>query len=78
MEYPKKKVFSFPKSKFEEVHFSVKSWKGKTFGEIRVFHIEDDGSKVGTEKSIYIPQDKFQEMKEGMEHLIEASQKEKA
>lgn len=78
MEYPKKKVFSFLKSKFEEVHFSVKTWKDRIFGEVRVFRIEEDGSKVATEKSIYVSQDKFQEMKEGIERMIEAAQKEKA
>jgi len=70
--YPKDKVYSFQKSLQEELQFAVSDRRGKTFVDIRAYHIQEDGSKIGTHKGIFIPADKLTDFKEGVEKLIDA------
>ena len=72
--YPKDKVYSFQKSQQEELQFAVCDRKGKTFVDIRSYHIQEDGSKIGTHKGIFIPVERLPELKEGVDHLIEKAQ----
>lgn len=71
--YPKEKVFSLEKSPHEELQFALSERKGKTFIDIRVYHIQEDGSKIGTHKGIFLSLDKLPELKEGVDRLIEAT-----
>jgi hypothetical protein len=71
--YPKDKVFSFEKSAKEEVQFAVSDRKGKPYVDMRVYHIQEDGSKIGTHKGIFVPAEKLADFKEGIERLIEAT-----
>lgn len=73
--YPKEKVYSFQKSHEEELQFAVSDRRGKTFVDIRAYHVQEDGSKIGTHKGIFIPADKLAEFKKGVDCLIEASHK---
>ena len=76
--YEKRKVFSFPKSKHEEVQFAVRNWKGKPYASIQVYHIADDGARESTEKEFFIAAEKLPDFKEGIEQLISAIEKVKA
>lgn len=71
--YPKEKVFSFEKSPHEELQFAVSERKGKSFVDIRVYHIQEDGSKIGTHKGVFLPVEKLTDLKAGVERLIEAT-----
>ena len=71
--YPKEKVFSFEKSANEEVQGAISERKGKVFLDLRVYHIQEDGSKIGTHKGIFFSVDKLPELKAGIEKLIEAT-----
>ena len=76
--YDKKKVFSFEKSKHEEVQFAVRNWKGRAYGDIQIYHIAEDGSRESTNKGFFISAGKLSEFKQGVERLMEATEKEKA
>ncbi len=71
--YPKDKVYSFEKSPNEELQFAVSERKGKSFVDIRVYHIQEDGSKIGTHKGIFLGVEKLTDFKVGIEKLIEAT-----
>lgn len=75
--YDKKKVFSFEKSKHEEVQFALRNWKGKTYGDIQIYHIAEDGSREQTNRGFFISVSKLSELKQGIERLMEAAGKEK-
>ena len=76
--YDKKKVFSFEKSKQEEVQFAVRNYKGKPYADIQIYHIAEDGSKEQTNKGFFISAAKLPEFKEGVERLIHATGADKA
>lgn len=72
--YPRQKVFCFQKSPHEEVQFSVGERNGNLFADIRIFHVQEDGSRVWTQKGIYLFREKLPALKEGLERLLEAVQ----
>jgi len=76
--YDKKKVHSFEKSKFEELQFAVKDYKGKPYADIQVYHVHEDGSKEATGKGLFIAVSKLHDFKQGIERLIEETGSEKA
>ncbi len=69
--YDKRKVHSFEKSKYEEVQFAVKDYKGKPYADIQVYHIHEDGSKEATGKGLFIAVTKLAEFKQGIERLMD-------
>ncbi len=71
--YSKEKVFGFEKSKHEELRFALTERKGKTFVDIRVYQLDDDGTKIATHKGLFLEIEKLPQVKEGIERLIEAS-----
>lgn len=71
--YPKEKVYSFQKSPREEVQFALSERNGKTYVDIRAYHIQEDGSKIGTHKGLFIAMEKLPELKAGVDRLIEAT-----
>ena len=72
--YPKEKVFSFEKPPHEEVQFALSERKGKAHVDIRVYHIQEDGSKIGTHKGIFVPVEKLADFKTGIERLIDRTE----
>jgi hypothetical protein len=73
--YKKEKLFSLVKSEDEEIHFSVTEKRGKLFCDIRIYHIQEDGSKAATHKGIFISGDQLSEFKQGCDRLIEAKER---
>ena len=69
--YPKDKVFSFEKSAHEEVQGAISDRKGKKFFDLRVYHIQEDGSKIGTHKGIFLAVEKLSDLKAGIEKVME-------
>ena len=72
--YPRQKVFSFEKFPNEELQFAIQERRGKTFIEMRVFYIQEDGSKVSTNQGLFMSVDKLEDLKEGVNRLIQAVQ----
>ena len=70
--YPRQKVFSFEKFPNEELQFAVQERRGKTFVEMRVFYVQEDGSKVSTSQALFMTVDKLPDLKEGVDRLIQA------
>ncbi len=72
--YPRQKVFSFEKFPNEELQFAIQERRGKRFVEMRVFYVQEDGSKVSTTQGLFMSVDKLQDLKEGVDRLIQAVQ----
>lgn len=70
--YPKEKVFSFQKSPNEDVWFALAERKGKLYLDLRVYHTQEDGSKIQTHKGIFLPVEKLEELKHGVDLTIDA------
>ena len=68
--YEKEKVFSFQKDEGEELRFSIAERKKRPFVDIRVFRVEQDGSKIATHKGIFLDAEKLSDFKEGVDRLI--------
>ena len=71
--YPKNKVYGFEKSPNEELQFALSERKGKAYVDICVYHIQEDGSKIGTHKGVFIPVEKLPELRQGVDRLIQAT-----
>ena len=72
--YPRQKVFSFEKFPNEELQFAIQERRGKRFVEMRVFYVQEDGSKVSTTQGLFMSVDKLEDLKEGVDRLIQAVQ----
>jgi len=71
--YPKDKVFSMEKSPKEELQFAICERKGGKFADVRVYFIQEDGSKVPTHKGLFINVELLPEVKKGLDRVIEAA-----
>jgi|GEM_PF-5242621 len=72
--YPRQKVFSFEKFPNEELQFAIQERRGKKLVEMRVFYIQEDGSKVSSNQGLFMPVEKLEDLKEGVDRLIQAVQ----
>lgn len=76
--YNKEKIYGFGKSKNEDLQFALSDRRGKEFADIRVYRIQDDGSKMETHKGIFFEAEKLYEFRKGVDCLIEAYEKKKS
>jgi hypothetical protein len=77
MEQQRKRIFGFQKSQDEEVNFMVALRDGKPFVDIRIFHIQEDGFKLWTNKGMFLDADRLSDLKEGVDRLIQSVQSKK-
>ena len=74
---PRKRIFGFQKSQDEEVNFMIGMRDGKPFVDIRIFHIQEDGFKLWTNKGMFLDAERLPDLKEGVDRLMQAVQSKK-
>ena len=64
-------VYSFDKSPTEQVQVSLSTYKGKTYGDLRIYYKASDGEYRPTKKGITVSSAQLPELGEAVRRLIE-------
>ena len=63
-------VYTFDKSKSEEVRASLSAWRGRTRGDTRVFATNGEGEIVPTKKGVSVSVEDLPRLREAVDALI--------
>ncbi len=64
-----KTVREFSKNSAEKIRVSIVEFRGKTYGDIRVYYQDDDGEFKPTKKGVTFAPDILPQIKEGVSQL---------
>ena len=59
-------VMEFPKNAQEMVRISISEYRGKTYGDIRVYYQDDEGEWRPTKKGVTLAPDRIPELRTGV------------
>ncbi len=72
-------IYTFPRSKDEKVHFTLRKYRGKFYMDIRVWYKTGDSEEFyPTKKGISVPVELISQLRKGIEQVSKSLEKSKA